>query len=189
MNTPAHAIINLLILGRKDKPDHNLMIVLGSILPDLPMFIFYFYEKIRAVPERIIWTQSYYDSGWQLFIDLFNSFPLAIIGGLIAYYYSASKLISLFVSIFLHLVEDFPLHNHDAHRHFLPFSNWRFHSPISYWDSRHYGHIIGLLEAFTVVIACFILARRYTSLSARILIGIIVAVYIIYFGYAFFIWG
>ena len=62
MNTPAHAVINLLILGKKEKPQYNLPIVFGGILPDLPMVIFYFYEKFwRGIPEQIIWSESYYN--------------------------------------------------------------------------------------------------------------------------------
>jgi hypothetical protein len=64
MNTPAHAILNLLVLKRHQM--NNAPILVGAILPDSPMFVFYFVEKfIRNMPEATIWTQSYYHPLWQ----------------------------------------------------------------------------------------------------------------------------
>lgn len=190
MNTPAHAVINLLILGRKSQPENAFPIAFGAIAPDLPMFLFYFYEKvIRQTPESIIWSQHYYDRDWQIFFDLFNSLPLFLIGIALSYYYGATRLIALFASMALHAVEDFPLHNDDAHRHFFPFSNWRFHSPFSYWDPNSYGNIVGLLEAIAVLVGCFILLRRHTAVRSRLLIASVVALYIIYGAYAVVVWG
>ena len=53
MNTPAHATLNLLLLGRKNRPETAVPIVIGAALPDVPMFIFYAYEKlIQNTPEQ-----------------------------------------------------------------------------------------------------------------------------------------
>jgi len=95
----------------------------------------------------------------------------------------------LCASAILHGLEDLPLHNDDAHRHFFPFSNWRFQSPFSYWDSDYYGNIIGSLEAIAVLIICFFLLRRYPSTRSRILIASVIALYIIYGTYAVVVWG
>ena len=74
MNTPAHAVVNLLILGNKERPQHNLPILIGVLLPDLPMVLFYFYEKVvQNVPEVTIWSELYFDIGWQVFFNFFNS--------------------------------------------------------------------------------------------------------------------
>ena len=190
MNTPAHAVFNLLILGRKNKPENNLFILLGGVLPDLPMFLFYFWEKVvRDIPENLIWSQSYFHPRWQAFFDLFNSLPLIIIGGVISYYRGAMGLMALFASMALHALEDLPLHHHDGHRHFFPFWNWRFESPVSYWDPDYYGNIVFPLEAIAVIISCFILLRRYTSMKARITISFFVATYVIYLGYVFVVWA
>jgi len=54
MNTPAHAIINLLIFKRFRKK-YGLAIVVGALLPDVPMFVFYAWEKVKGVSENVIW--------------------------------------------------------------------------------------------------------------------------------------
>lgn len=156
MNTPSHAIINLAILGRSQRPDLNLLIVLGGILPDIPIFIFYFWAKfIAKLPFDKIWSEAYYLPLNQNIVALFHSFPLAIIGCLIAYYFGWEKVQILFLSMILHSLGDFPVHHDDAHRHFYPFSNYRFISPISYWDPNHYGSIFRLVEMMLVLFSTF----------------------------------
>jgi hypothetical protein len=55
MNTPAHVMTNLLYLSREDTPKTILPVITGSILPDAPLFFFYFIEKvIRHTPEQTI---------------------------------------------------------------------------------------------------------------------------------------
>ena len=77
MNTPAHAILNLAILGPRSKWKHSQSVFWGSITPDVPMVIFYIIEKIfLGTPEMTIWRVRYFDSGWQIFFDIFNSFPI-----------------------------------------------------------------------------------------------------------------
>ena len=56
MNTPSHAIINLAILGRKAHPEWNWPIVLGALIPDLAMFVFYGWGKLVAgMSDTQIW--------------------------------------------------------------------------------------------------------------------------------------
>jgi hypothetical protein len=59
MKTPSHAIINLAILGKPPLPQANLIIVTGGILPDIPIFLFYFWAKyIARLPEATIWSKA-----------------------------------------------------------------------------------------------------------------------------------
>ena len=52
----------------------------------------------------------------------------------------------------LHLTFDLPFHHDDAHPHFWPFSDWRFTSPLSYWDPAHDGGVIALAEVGLAVV-------------------------------------
>ncbi|MBE9163691.1 MULTISPECIES: hypothetical protein [Microcoleaceae] len=156
MKTPSHAIINLAILGRAQHSELNLLIVTGGILPDIPIFLFYFWAKyIARLPEATIWSTAYYEPFVQNIVALFHSIPLAVIGWVIADYFGWQSVQILFLSMILHSLGDLPVHNDDAHRHFFPFSNYRFISPISYWDRKHYGSIVSVVEMLLVLLSTF----------------------------------
>ena len=132
MNTPAHVAINLLCLGRRDIPNILPPVVIGAVLPDAPMFLFYFVEKvIRGTPESGIWSSAYYQPHWQNFIDLFNSLPLVLIGLVITLVVRSQWGVLLHTSMVLHIGGICRSNHNDGHRHFFPFSNWRFVSPVS----------------------------------------------------------
>lgn len=174
MNTPSHAILNLAILGRRSQPQFNPTIVIGALIPDVAMFMFYGWARLIAqIPERQIWRELYYEPFWQNIFDLANSIPLALMGLGIALYYRRTAIALLFASIILHCLEDLPLHHDDAHRHFWPFSQFRFVSPVSYWDPAHYGDIAGPLEVALVLIASLYLFRLIRSRWGKgLLIGV-----------------
>ncbi len=133
MNTPAHLIVNLFALGRKETPSKQVAVLAGAIIPDAPMFLFYFIEKVvQRVPEFLIWSRDYYLAPWQNFIDCFNSLPLIALGFVLAWKAQSRAGQLLFFSMILHVLGDLPLHHDDAHRHLYPFSDWRFESPVSY---------------------------------------------------------
>ncbi|MGL5065070.1 MAG: hypothetical protein ACRC62_34305 [Microcoleus sp.] len=156
MNTPSHAIINLAILGKTQHPELNLLIVTGGILPDIPIFLFYFWAKyIARLPSDTIWSKTYFEPAVQNIVALFHSIPLAAIGLLIAYYFGWQSVQIMFLSMILHSLGDLPVHNDDAHRHFFPFSNYRFISPLSYWDRNHYGSIVSFVEMLLVLLSTF----------------------------------
>lgn len=189
MNTPAHAIAGLLVLGRRDRPELDLPILLGSVAPDVPMVWFYFWQKVvRGVPERTIWSESYFEADWQAFFDVFNSLPVLLGCAVVAWRFGRPRLTAFLAAMAVHVVGDLPLHHDDGHRHFYPLSDWRFESPVSYWDPAHYGGIVAPLEAVLVVAGCFVLARRRTSLGARLAIAAVAVVYALYWGYAVFMW-
>jgi hypothetical protein len=89
----------------------------------------------------------------------------------------------------LHGLFDLPLHHDDGHRHLFPISNWRFSSPISYWDPNHYGQIFGLFEAVLVIVGGVILFRDHTSKVWRVSIAVLIVLYIAYFIFALFFWS
>lgn len=152
MNTPGHYILNLALLGKTIAPQYNSAIAIGAILPDVPIFIFYLVAKyIYQLPEAKIWLEAYYEPVWQNTIALFHSIPLAAIGAIIFYRWDIKPGMILCLSMICHSLLDLPVHHDDAHRHFFPFSNYRFISPFSYWDINHYGRIIALIEMSLVL--------------------------------------
>lgn len=162
MNTPSHAILNLALL--MEQPETVLPICLGGILPDVPMFVLFFWaKKIRRQPEQQIWTETLWTPFWQNFNHGFHSIPLW--AAAIAVTHSTGWHLAelLFMSALLHCLSDLPLHNDDAHRHFLPLSQYRFISPISYWDPRHHGRAVALVERLLVLVATLYLFPHIDS--------------------------
>ena len=66
--------------------------------------------------------------------------------GLVGWLIKKRWMVFFSLSMCLHFIVDFFTHNDDAHRHFLPLSDYRFESPISYWDRDHYGELGGAIE-------------------------------------------
>ncbi|MGC1244784.1 MAG: hypothetical protein WA865_01075 [Spirulinaceae cyanobacterium] len=174
MNTPSHYIINLALLGKTISPQENIAITIGAIIPDAPIFLFYFVAKfIQKLPDSQIWSEAYYQPFWQNIISLFHSFPIALIGLLICLTCGWKTGAIFFASIFLHCLADIPLHNDDAHRHFFPFSNYRFISPVSYWDSKHYGKIAAFGELSLVVLVTPLVLTILHSMPAKVILIIL----------------
>lgn len=188
MNTPAHAVASLLLLGDGDRPETGLPLVLGAVAPDAPIVLFYAYQKLRGMPEGWIWSEGYYLDAWQGFFDVFNSLPLILIALLAARGFGAVRLTAFFASMGIHVLGDWPLHHDDAHRHLYPFSDWRFSSPVSYWDPDHYGQIVAPLEALLVIVGGGFLLRRYQARGARLLIGAVMVLYVVYWAFVFAVW-
>lgn len=164
MHSPAHLVLNLTVLGKAESSKYLLPTGIGALLPDAPMFVFYLVERFAlGTPNQIIWRDAYFDPGWQNFIDAFNSVPLVAVGLAFAWKYQNQFLKLLCLSMLLHFALDLPLHHDDAHRHLFPLLDWRYQSAISYWDPRHYGRIVSLLEAAAVLVCCYVLFRRHDS--------------------------
>lgn len=180
MNTPGHYMLNLALLGQAIKPQSNWEIALGAILPDIPIFIFYFVAKfLYKLPEGKIWSEAYYEPFWQNLIALFHSIPLALIGAAICYRLNWQPGILLFISMVCHSLLDLPVHHDDAHRHFFPFSDYRFISPLSYWDPRHHGKIVAFIEMALVLGVNFIVLNLLKSPWTKGIVGLIDVFYLL----------
>ena len=161
MNTPAHVVLCAVALGRDRWRGAWGPITLGALLPDLPMFGFYAYQRLlQGRNESTIWGELYFDADWQYFFDLWNSFPLLAVAALVAWRMGATRALALIASMALHCLFDLPLHHDDAHGHFEPLTSWRFESPVSYWDPAHYGRIFGAVEIAGTLLGAALLVRR-----------------------------
>ena len=142
--------------------------VTGAVLPDATMFLFYGYQKYVGSSEASIWGELYFLDHWQYFFDVFNSFPIALVLLLIAWRCKSRWAQLLLLSAMLHMACDLPLHHDDGHRHFVPLSNWRFASPISYWDPQRYGWIVAPIELVGSVAALVLVLRSGTTQTQKV---------------------
>ena len=176
MNTPAHLVVNLALMGGGARRAHTGAIAVGALLPDLPMFGFFLWERfVKGTPQHTIWSERYFDASWQGFFDLFNSIPLALVGLAIALALRRLGPALLFGSVLLHCLLDLPLHREDGHRHFAPLSDWRFISPVSYWDPVHLGAVGSGVETLALCAAAVALWRRHPRLIVRIPVAAVAA--------------
>ena len=186
MNTPSHCILNLAILDRGSLKGCTWPIVLGSWLPDAAIFVFYGWARLMGLPEEVIWSEAYYAPAWQHIFAIGNSMPLALLGLSLCLWLKRPAWIALFASALLHHLEDLPLHHEDAHQHFWPLSDYRFVSPVSYWDPAQFGRYGALAELTLTLVASVVWWRRVRSRWVR---GALVVVNVLYLaGYWQFYW-
>ncbi len=188
MNTPAHAIINLLLFPKRKREKYTFAIVAGALLPDAPMLAFYLWARFSGLSEQAIWRHAYFDPGWQAVFDTFHSFPLLGLAWFAAWRARMTTLAVFFASMFLHSCFDFPFHHSDAHHHFFPFSSWQFRSPISYWEPAYHGRVMGFVELAVVVIGGVWLLRTTENRTLKWIVSAILFLYLAYWGVASLMW-
>ncbi|MPY86826.1 MAG: hypothetical protein GEU99_02795 [Luteitalea sp.] len=188
MNTPAHGIFNLLVLSRRGEANGVVPVAVGAVLPDLPMVVFYAWERLRAVPEGTIWSIDYYHAGWQAVFDSFHSLPLLALGWFVARLRRNRWSAFLLASMMLHAVADLPLHREDAHRHFFPLSDWQFESALSYWHPAYGGQWYMLAELLLVLVGTPLLWRRFPEPAPRIAVVLLAGSYLGYLVFVALVW-
>ena len=158
-------------------------------MPDAGMFLFYAWEKIKGVPEEQIWSVDFYMPFWQGVFDTTNSIPLIFIAGLVAWIFNHKMALVLLASMLIHVLFDLPVHHDDAHRHFFPFSNFRFISPISYWDPEHHGNLVSIIEVFVCALCAGWLWTNHSSSKIRWTVAALVVIYVIFLFYVIVVWA
>ena len=190
MNTQTHIIMGAALFGRP-APRFAIAGALGGIIPDLPMYAIIIGLRASGYPLPEIFGKIYWEHWWQVSNAMGHSFLLwgAILGiSLIARTQSWSGFgVALSGSALLHAFIDFLCHRDDAHMHFWPLTEWRFRSPVFYWDSNFYGQQFGLFEAALGLVLAVFLWRRYRNRAIRGLLAFCIAAYIAV--PAFFIFG
>lgn len=185
MQTPGHILINLGILGRRNCPERGWPIILGALLPDAALFGFYAWTRlIQGQLDSEIWNTLYFLPTWQIVFAIFNSIPLILLGLGVAYYYKQTLMTVFCSSALLHCFQDLPLHHDDGHRHFWPFSMFRFESPISYWDPENNGIWGAGIETVLVLVASYFIFRRSQSRWSKGISALMGGIYfLLYAGY------
>lgn len=177
VNTQTHLLLAAAALGRRATPTEQRAILAGALAPDLSIFALVGFAALSGVSGEAVWDRLYWSEPWQTLSAISNSVPLW--GAAFALSLSLRRRApALFcAAALLHLAFDLPLHAEDAHRHFWPFSDWRFHSPVSYWDPRHHGRIASLAEAAGGLAFVCILWRRHQNRGVRALLAVTALAY------------
>ncbi|MCP4314626.1 MAG: hypothetical protein GY789_00960 [Hyphomicrobiales bacterium] len=190
MNTQTHVLLAAAVLAKPDQPARNTAVIAGSLVPDLAIYTLFVWSKIAGIAERTVWSELYYQPPWSDAVTIGNSAPiylLFLVVGLTAttWFRPASLLTYFALAALIHLATDFPVHVDDAHAHFWPVSEWRFRSPVSYWNPNHNGNWFAFFEIAIGILLSFVLWRRFHAVWVRALLVLAVIAYLgppLYFG-------
>lgn len=190
MNTPSHMLLGVAVFGRAGNVRITTAAVLGSLAPDISLYLMSAWAMlVQSVPPNVVFREYYFSDEWVRVFAFDNSF---ILWGMMfgaGYVWKIPVVMAFCGAGLLHLAADFSLHHHDARPHFWPLTNWVFHSPISYWDARFYGHIVAPIELFLDIGICVFLWRKYKGRWARLIIGAVFALLVLAaMFWAFSIW-
>lgn len=164
MNTPAHLIMGAAAFGKPLETRVTLAALLGATIPDASLYALAGWELfVKGTPGDIVFGQLYFSDAWQQIFAVDNSFILWGIALGFALWFRSTWAIALSGAALLHIGFDFPLHNEDARMHFWPLTDWKFYSPISYWDSESGAQVVGVLELTAVVLMTAYLLWRFKS--------------------------
>jgi len=188
MITTTHILIGAAVTTRPHfRPWQIALGWFGGFFPDASVFLMVVVTRLQSQGNVNMWRKPdgmYWQEPWQTFSAISNSMPLwalmALAGFLLFRYVPKYKELGLGLLIFgaaalLHVLCDFPVHTDDAHVHFWPFSDWRFHSPVSYYQGDHYGNIVGAFEMALDAALAVYLVLRFRQWPVRVFAVILAA--------------
>lgn len=167
MNTATHILTAAAVLTRSNQPYRNAAVLFGAFLPDLSIFALFAWAKFNGFSQAEIWRELYWQEPWQTFGAISNSFPIwAVVLG-IGLVVRSKIVIALAGAAFIHLALDFPVHADDAHKHFWPLTDWRYYSPLSYWDTNHHSGYVMAAEFALCLVGMIALWLRFSGWVVR----------------------
>lgn len=168
MNTTAHLLISTAAFGRANSRRISIAALLGALVPDVSLYVMCGVSIfILGISPQVVFDELYFSNSWQTVFSIDNSFILWGVFLAIAILCKKPVLIAFVAAALLHVLTDFIVHHDDARAHFWPISNWRFASPISYWDSAHHAKWIAPLEGIIAFICGLVLWHRHTTPTIR----------------------
>lgn len=180
MMTQTHLLLAAALFARPKRLRRNSAVIAGALVPDAAIFVLFGWAVATGIPQETLWREIYWQEPWQTWTAVGNSVPLYLTGLLISValinpsdgrprWQALPPLFCL--AALTHLAGDFPLHNDDAHQHFWPLSEWRFYSPVSYWDPDHHSGIVAPLETLLGLALSIVLFRRFQNIWVRVVLG------------------
>ena len=206
MMSQTHILMAAALFARPGRPRQNAALLVGAFMPDAAIYALFVWSKLAGISERVLWREIYFAEPMLTFTAIGNSLPLYAaflalgitltsirpgngepvlpIGNPDAPFQETwrairNSAIAMFaLGAIVHLAGDFPVHAADAHPHLWPLSDWRFHSPVSYWDSNYHGDVFGIVEMLLGVALAVVVFRRFRALWVRALCAFAVCAYV-----------
>lgn len=164
MRTPSHFLITAALANHYQKRGriHQTALLLGSVMPDLPLVLlsgtwalYLLLSEGRPITSihSFMFDEFYFNNPWWMSAhNLFHAPILLLTGLALTYHARAAKglrfwLFWFFAGCLLHTLLDIPTHATDGPLLLFPFNwEWRFHSPVSYWEQTHFGSVFTVFE-------------------------------------------
>ena len=154
-------------------------VVIGSFLPDIPTYLFFLYYTVLVGSSQAdIWNTLYFNSPWTPVITLTHSFIIWPLLFGIGYIFKKHWLFWIASGALFHSAVDFLVHNTDAYAHFWPLSDWKFFSPVSYWNPEYYGSLVSILDTVVVFALLIYLLKKTSHKRTRWLIIFLAILYL-----------
>lgn len=161
MNTPAHLLIGAAAFARPARGRILAAALIGAVLPDLSLYLMAGISlHVLNIPPGVVFDQLYFSPAWQTVFAIDNSFVLWALALMVGLWRGWPVLVAGAGAGLLHLGMDFLLHAGDGRPQFWPFSNWVFHSPVSYWDKSHHAMWVAPVAALACLASFVTLLRR-----------------------------
>ncbi len=174
MNTPAHLVVGMAAFGRPGDARVTAAALAGGLLPDLSLYLMAGWELyLMRTPPEVVFGRMYFSDAWQSVFAVDNSAPLWGVVLALGLWSRRPWVVALAGAALLHLAFDFALHAEDARPTFWPITDWKFVSPLSYWDPARYGDIIGPIEVTATLALGAWLWLRHRSVWARMAIVVL----------------
>ena len=187
MMSQTHILIASSLFTKPGQTARNCAVLLGAFVPDMAIYGLFLWSKMAGIPEATVWNELYWQEPWQTYTAAGNSIPIygliLLLGVFALRQVRSAHKIGLVLTFFalaalVHIAGDLPVHVKDAHRHFWPISDWKFISPVSYWDPDHHGRLFMLFEMLLGILMVAVLFRRFKNWFVRIPLVIILTAYV-----------
>ena len=164
MNTTAHLLLGSAAFGSAKSRRVSIAALLGAFVPDVSLYILCGVSIfILGISPHVVFDELYFSDSWQTVFSIDNSFILWGAVFAIAIARKQAVLIAFTASALLHLFTDFAMHHDDARAHFWPVTDWRFVSPVSYWDRAHHAQWVAPLEGLVALVCAVVLCFRHSK--------------------------
>ena len=176
LNTPAHLVMGMAAFGPPGDARVTLAALAGGLLPDLSLYLLAGWQLgVAGTSPDVVFREMYYSDAWQAVFAVDNSIPLWGVLLVLGLWGRRPWVVALAGAALLHVGLDLALHADDGRRHLWPLSDWVFASPVSYWDRRHYGGVVGPAEALLTLALAAWVWRRHRSAAARATVAALAA--------------
>lgn len=160
MNTPAHLLIGTALWGRGGGKKCLWAALIGSLIPDLSLYLMAGWSIfVQRLSAQVVFDELYYSPAWQQVFAIDNSIPVWGLALAVALWLRVRWVSILCAAALLHICVDFTMHAGDGRPNFWPFSDWVFHSPVSYWDQRHHAGFVKPVALGASLVSFFALWR------------------------------